>query len=52
MTDIIVIGIITLLVALIIHNRVKAKKSGKGSGCGCGCSNCSSAGYCRSERKQ
>jgi len=34
------------IVALIVANMVKKKKSGKSVGCGCGCESCPSASVC------
>ena len=49
--DYILIGVISVGIALITVHLIREKKRGKG-GCGCGCASCPSAGACPSAKAQ
>ncbi len=49
LANILIVAGLLAIVALIVANMVKKKKSGKSVGCGCGCDGCPGASICHKQ---
>ncbi|MGI6193424.1 MAG: FeoB-associated Cys-rich membrane protein [Christensenellales bacterium] len=46
LANILIVAGLAAIVALIVANMIKKRKSGKSIGCGCGCEGCPSSSMC------